>query len=94
MITGVYNTFIMIDKTKVHWISVKDKLPNDGEKVLIYGTFDSHNYKVDAAYYFSKRQLNDGWYESFSDFWCSDPIAQPNEVEYWAYYPEFNAEYF
>ncbi len=57
------------------WISTKDRLPKDGQKVLFYGDFD---FMV-------------GWYYPDDKYWmpiASDSILYQQEVTYWTELPE------
>lgn len=66
-------------KIMAEWISVKDKMPEDGKEVLFYG---DGNFMT-------------GFYDVDNECWAvtaSDMIAYPEDVTHWMELPECPAE--
>lgn len=79
---------------KMEWISVKDRLPDDGKYVLVYPAEDFHitvgYFERDNVHYYiesngSKFYTDDGWETEI-------PWAQKGRVTHWMPLPEHPKE--
>jgi hypothetical protein len=72
----------------MNWISVEDRLPEPGSRVLMYCTHMYHrpeDYTVEEGWFGTLNDMPDRWY-ILTDSCCNDD--EEGEVTHWMPFPE------